>query len=340
MNLLLIVNYFIKRLPRLVIVLLGVTMITFAISHVIPGDPARMLVGQRASQETLDKMRSEMGLDKPLHIQYLNYVNDLLHGDLGKSIRTQQPVVAELRKFFPATLELTLTSMLITLLLGVALGIAAAVKRDTWADHISRIISLAGVSTPLFWSGLLVIVLFYKWLQLFPASGRLDTFLAPPASVTGLYLVDGLIAGNMPVVLSALHHLILPASCLAFIQVAIIARQVRSSMLEVLEQDYIRTARAFGLSPSRIIYLYALKNALLPTVTLAGLIFGELLGGAIITETIFAWPGMGKYVVDSVSFLDFPAIMGFTLLVSFCYVVINLLVDLLYQVIDPQIRGV
>lgn len=340
MNTLTILRYLLKRLPRLVVVLFGVTMITFVISHVIPGDPARMLVGQRASQETLTAMRTDLGLDKPIPVQYLSYVKALLQGDLGKSIRTQQPVAAELKKVFPATLELTLVSMLITLVLGITLGVTAAVRRDTWPDHISRLLSLAGVSTPLFWSGLLVMVLFYKWLHWFPASGRLDTFLLPPPPITGLYLIDGLLTGNLPVVLSALHHLVLPASCLAFIQLAVIARQVRASMLEVLAQDYIRTARAFGLSQSRIIYLYALKNALLPTVTLAGLIFGELLGGAIITETIFAWPGMGKYVVDSVSFLDFPAIMGFTLLVSCCYVVINLLVDLLYQVLDPQIREV
>jgi peptide/nickel transport system permease protein len=230
--------------------------------------------------------------------------------------------------------------MVMTLIIGILLGVTAAVKKNKYQDHVSRIISLLGVSTPLFLSGLLVLVVFYKWLQWFPASGRIDAFLTVPPQITGLYLVDGLLCGDFDVVLSALHHIVLPATCLAYIQLAVIARQVRSSMVEVLEQDYIRTAKAFGLSDMKIKYQYALKNALLPTLTVAGLIFGELLGGAIITETIFAWPGMGKYVVDSVSFLDFPAIMGFTMVVSVAYVLINMLVDLLYQIVDPQIREV
>jgi len=335
-----ILRYFIKRLPRLLVVFWGVSVITFAISHVIPGDPARMLAGQKASQETLTKIRVELGLDRPIYVQYLRYAGDLLHGDMGTSIRTQQPVASELKKYFPATLELTLVSMLLTLLIGISLGILAAVQRDRWGDHVSRLISLLGVSTPLFWSGLLVMIVFYKWLQLFPASGRLDTFLTPPPQVTGLYLLDGLLAGDGRVVVSAFEHLVLPASCLAYVQLAVIARQVRASMIQVLSLDYIRTAKAFGLSNRKIICQYALKNALLPTVTVAGLIFGELLGGAIITETIFSWPGMGKYVVDSVAFLDFPAIMGFTMVVALSYVLINLLVDLLYRVLDPQIREV
>ena len=306
----------------------------------IPGDPARMLVGQRASEETLLRMRSEMGLDQPVYIQYVQYMKALFQGDLGLSIRTQQPVLEELKTFFPATLELTLVSMFLTLVIGIPLGVLAALKRDKIADHLSRIIALLGVSTPLFWSGLMVLLIFYKYLNWFPASGRIDVFLAPPPEVTGMYLLDSLLARDSRLFFNALHHMILPAACLAYIQLAIIARQVRSSMLEVLEQDYIRTAKANGLPRYKIIFQYALKNALLPTVTVAGLIFGELLGGAIITETVFAWPGMGKYVVDSVSFLDFPAIMGFTLIVAFCYVIINLLVDLLYKILDPQIREV
>jgi peptide/nickel transport system permease protein len=335
-----VLRYLIKRLPHLLVVFLGVSIITFAISHVIPGDPARMLVGQRASQETLAKVRVELGLDQPIPVQYLRYMTDLLQGDMGTSIRTQQPIAKELKRYFPATLELTLVSMLLALVFGILLGVAAAVRRDRWVDHISRIISLIGVSTPLFWSGLVVMIIFYKYLQWFPASGRLDAFISPPAYITGMYIIDGIIAGNWQVVVSAAEHLVLPASCLAYIQLAVIARQVRSSMIDALAQDYIRTARACGLAEWKIIYQYALKNALLPTVTVAGLILGELLCGAIITETIFAWPGMGKYVVDSVAFLDFPAIMGFTLVVSVGYVLINLLVDLLYRVLDPQIREV
>ena len=335
-----VLRYLFKRIPRLLFVFLGVSIITFSISHVIPGDPARMLIGQKASQETLDKVRSELGLDKPVHVQYIKYMKDLVNGDMGMSIRTQQPVANDLKRFFPATLELTLVSMGIAMVFGIILGVIAAVKRDKWPDHLSRIVSLIGVSMPLFWSGLLVVVVFYKWLDIFPASGRIDTFMQAPPFVTGMYLFDSAIAGQWATFLNAAEHIVLPAICLAYVQLAVIARQVRSSMIGVLNQDYIRTATASGISKHVIVFKYALKNALLPTVTVAGLLLGELLGGAIITETIFSWPGMGKYVVDSVGFLDFPAIMGFTFVVSIGYVLINLLVDLLYRVLDPQIREI
>lgn len=333
-------KFALKNLCHLFFVFLGVSIVTFCISHVIPGDPARMLVGPHASQETLVATRTQLGLDKPILIQYEKYMVDLAHGELGTSIRTQRPVSSELARCFPATLELTLTAMMLAVVFGVILGVAAAVHRNKWIDHFSRIISLAGVSTPLFWSGVIALIVFYKVIPIFPASGRIDTFLSPPPEITGLYVIDGLIAGNIEVVISAIHHLILPAVCLAYVQMAIVARQVRSSMIDVLEQDYIRTAKACGIPIHTIIYTYALKNALLPTLTVTGLTVGELLGGAIITETIFAWPGMGKYVMDSIAFLDFPAIMGFTLIVSFSYVLINLVVDILYRVLNPQIRGV
>lgn len=327
-----------KRFIRLIIVILGVTMITFILSHVIPGDPARMLIGQKASQETLDKMRVELGLDQPVSIQYKNYLLSLCRGDMGTSIRTQQPVSKELQTYFPATLELTLVSMFIAVVFGLIFGVVAAINKDKWQDNLCRILSLIGVSTPLFWSGLIVLIIFYKELQILPASGRLDAFVTPPPTITGMYIFDGMLTGNWQVVTNAIIHLILPACCLAYVQLAVIARQVRSTMVEVLEQDYIRTARAFGLPYKKIIFRYALRNALLPALTIAGLTLGELLGGAIITETIFAWPGMGKYVVDSVSYLDFPAIMGFTMVVAISYVLVNLAVDLLYLIVDPQIR--
>jgi peptide/nickel transport system permease protein len=329
-----------KRLVHLILVFLGVSIVTFSISHVIPGDPARMLVGPHATQETLEATRIQLGLDQPVLVQYEKYMTDLAHGNLGTSIRTQRPVSSELARSFPATLELTLAAMLMAIVFGVILGVAAAVHRDRWIDHASRIISLVGVSTPLFWSGIIALIVFYKMIPIFPASGRLDTFLSPPPDITGMYIIDGLLAGDMDIVLSAIHHLLLPAFCLAYVQMAIVARQVRSSMIDVLEQDYIRTAKSCGIPRHMLIYRYALKNALLPTVTVTGLTIGELLGGAIITETIFAWPGMGKYVMDSISFLDFPAIMGFTLVVSFSYVLINMAVDILYSFLNPQIREV
>ena len=263
----------------------------------------------------------------------------LFHGDMGVSIRTQMPVASELARYFPATLELTLAAMVIAVFFGIFLGVLSAVHRNCWIDHICRVISMVGVSIPLFWSGVVCLILFYKVFPLFPASGRLDTFLTPPPAVTGLYVIDGILSGNMDIVISAIHHLLLPAFCLAYAQLAIIARQVRSGMVDVLEQDYIRTARACGIPRRRVIYRYALKNALIPTVTITGLTMGELLGGAVITETIFGWPGMGKYVMDSIAYLDFPAIMGFTLVVSVGYVVINMVVDMIYNILNPQISG-
>ena len=332
------VQFILKRILHLVLVFLGVSVVTFCISHVIPGDPARMLVGPHATPETLAAARASLGLDQPVYVQYIQYMSGLFQGDMGLSIRTQMPVAGELARYFPATLELTLAAMFIAVFFGILLGVASAVHRDTWIDHVSRVISLVGVSMPLFWSGVIALILFYSVFPIFPASGRLDAFLTPPPHVTGLYIVDGLLAGNMDVVMSALHHLLLPAVCLAYVQLAIIARQVRSSMIDVLEQDYIRTAKACGIPRHTIIYVYALKNALIPTVTLTGLTIGELLGGAVITETIFAWPGMGKYVMDSIAFLDFPAIMGFTLVISFGYVLINTIVDVVYCILNPQIR--
>ncbi|MBC7356932.1 MAG: ABC transporter permease [Desulfacinum sp.] len=333
-----LLRYIAKRLLHLVPVLLGVTVLVFVISHAIPGDPARMMAGQKASREAVENLRRSMGLDRPLHEQYLRYMKGLLHGDLGRSVRSQRPVVEDLKDFFPATLELTLASMTLCLVVGLPLGILSAVRRNRPLDHASRVFSVCGVSMPVFWLGLMLLLLFYRNLQWLPGSGRLDVGLAPPASVTGLYLVDALLEGNRPVFFNALSHIILPAFCLSYVYLAVITRIVRSSMIAVMEQDYVTTARANGISEPVVILKHCLKNSLIPTVTIAGLSVGELLGGAILTETIFGWPGMGKYVVDSVNFLDFPAIMGFTLVVSLSYVLINLAVDVIYAFLNPQIR--
>lgn len=328
-----------KRVSQLLIVLLGVTLVTFLVSHVVPGDPARMLLGQRADAQTLENMRHVMGLDKPIWLQYFDYLGGLLHGNLGTSIRTQRPVLSELLTYFPATIELTLFAMGFAVISGVGLGLLSATYRDTPLDHGTRVLAILGVSTPLFWLGLMVLLLFYKDLGWLPGSGRLDSFINPPTPITGLYVLDSLLTGDWVALKSSILHLILPTICLGYIQLATIARLVRASMIEVLEQDYIKTALSNGIPRYRIIYRHALRNALIPTVTLIGLTFGELLGGAILTETIFTWPGMGKYVVDSISFLDFPAIMGFTILVAIIYVIINMVVDLLYPILDPQIKG-
>lgn len=328
----------IKRLFLLIFVVFGVTFVSFFLSHIIPGDPARMMVGQRASEETLKQVREQLGLDQPVWIQYVSYVKDVLSGDLGTSIRTQKPVIEDLVTFFPATLELAVVAFFFALLIGVPLGVIAAVHKDRFWDHISRIFSISGVSMPVFWSGLIVILFFYGYLGLFPASGRLDMNINPPTKVTGFYILDSLLSGDWVALKSSIKHIFLPAIVLSYAQLAVITRQVRASMLEVLEQDYIRTALANGIHGSALLFRYALRNALIPTVTVVGISFGSLLGGAVVTETIFGWPGMGKYVVDSVSYLDFPSIMGFTLIISIGYVLINLLVDLTYYLLDPQLR--
>ena len=333
-----ILSYILKRLVYLIPVLIGVTLLVFVISHAIPGDPARMMAGQKASREAVENLRRSLGLDRPLPEQYIRFLGGLFRGDLGMSIRNQRPVIDDIKDFFPATLELTLASMVLCIAVGLPLGIISAVRRNRPIDHISRVFSVFGVSMPVFWLGLMLLLLFYRNLGWLPGSGRLDMALDPPVHVTGLYLIDTLWEGSGAKFWNALKHFILPAFCLSYVYLAIITRIVRSSMIAVMGQDYITTARANGLAEAVIILKHTLKNSLIPTVTITGLSIGELLGGAILTETIFNWPGMGKYVVDSVNFLDFPAIMGFTLVVSFAYVMINLLVDVLYAFLDPQIR--
>ncbi len=333
-----ILRYVFKRLVYLVPVLFGVTLLVFIISHAIPGDPARMMAGQKASREAVEHLRHSMGLDRPLPEQYVRYIVGLVRGDLGFSIRNHRPVLDDLKDFFPATLELTLTSMLLCIGVGLPLGILSAIRRNRPFDHLSRVFSVCGVSMPVFWLGLMLLLLFYRNLHWLPGSGRLDVGFSPPPHVTGLYLIDTLLQGDLNKFRNALAHLVMPAFCLSYVYLAIITRIVRSSMIAVMEQDFITTARANGLSERRVILKHSLKNSLIPTVTITGLSIGELLGGAILTETIFDWPGMGKYVVDSINFLDFPAIMGFTLVVAFAYVLINLAVDIVYAFLNPQIR--
>ncbi|ADU71433.1 ABC transporter permease [Pantoea sp. At-9b] len=329
-----------QRCWGLFLVVAGVCVITFIISHLIPGDPARMLAGDRASEAIVQHIRQQLGLDQPLWVQFGRYVMALLHGDLGTSIRTGRPVLEEMRTFFPATLELACCALLLALLIGIPLGVLSAVYRNRWLDHLVRLLAITGISTPAFWLGLGVIVLFYGHLQLLPGGGRLDDWLDPPTRITGFYTIDALLAGDSEVFFNALQHLILPSLTLAFVHLGIVARQIRGAMLEQLSEDYIRTARASGL-PNRVIILrYALPNALIPSVTVLGLALGDLLYGAVLTETVFAWPGMGAWVVASIQALDFPAVMGFAVVVSFVYVLVNLAVDLIYLWIDPRIgRG-
>ena len=329
-----------QRFWGLFLVVTGVCVITFIISHLIPGDPARLLAGDRASNEIVQHIRERLGLNLPLWEQFIRYVAQLLHGNLGISIRTGRPVLEDLKSYFPATLELAFCALFIALVVGVPLGVLSAVFKNRWLDHLVRVLALTGISTPAFWLGLGAIVLFYGKLNLLPGGGRLDDWLDPPHRVTGFYLIDSLLSGDIETFFNALQHIILPATTLAFVHLGIVARQIRSAMLEQLGEDYIRTACANGMSRFTIIVRYALPNALIPSVTVLGLALGDLLYGAVLTETVFSWPGMGAYVVNSIQALDFPAVMGFAIVVSFAYVLVNLLVDLLYLLIDPRMsRG-
>lgn len=329
-----------RRILITIPVLFLITLIGFMLTYLIPADPLAMVLSERAMAhpEIVQAYRQRWGLDQPPYVRYVRYVGNLLRGDLGESVATQQPVGADLLRFLPATVELALAATVVAILVGVPLGAVAAVRRDRWADHLARIGSLVGVSTPVFWLGLLVLTLFYYRLGLFPGPGRLDAAIAPPPLRTGLLVVDGLLAGRWDAFADALRHLVLPALVLAAYSMGVITRITRSSVLEVLAQDYIRTARAKGLTERVLLVRHALRNALLPTVTMIGLAFGNLLAGAVMTETIFAWPGIGRYAVDAASKLDFPAIMGVTLLVAVMYVCINFVVDLSYGVLDPRVR--
>ena len=329
-----------KRVIFLVLVVFGVSLITFAISHMIPGDPARLVAGDRASDEIVTSIRQQMGLDRPLPEQYWRYLTGILRGDLGISLRTNRPVIEDIVAFFPASLELALVALLIATLTGAPLGVLSAVYRDRPIDHVVRTLAVVGISTPAFWLGLILIVTFYGVLGVLPGGGRIDPNLSIPRRVTGFYLIDSLVAGDPAAFGSTIRHLILPAFCLGFIHLGVVARQIRSAMLDELQQDYVRTARANGIAKWRVIFGHALPNALIPSVTVLGLALGDLLYGAVLTETVFAWPGMGAYVVNSIQSLDFPAVMGFSVVVSFAYVLVNLAVDLIYMTIDPRITGI
>lgn len=331
-------SFLLRRLVGFIAVMIGVSVITFAISHVIPADPVAAALGDHARDDQIAAFRAEYGLDKPVAEQYALYLAGLTHGDLGISIRTRRPVINDLRDFFPATLELSLAALLVSLLIGIPAGVWSAVTRNRLPDHVVRIFSLIGGSLPIFWLGLILIGLFYTQLGWLPVGGRIDQFISPPQTITGLYLVDSLLTGNMQAFQSSLLHLILPAFTLGYYSTAVLARMMRSSMLEVLNQDYMRTARAKGLRERAVIVRHAVRNALIPTLTIIGVTFGSLLSGAVLTETIFTWPGLGRYATASAVNLDFPAVMGVTLLAAVVYTLANLTVDLSYHFLDPRIQ--
>ncbi len=330
-----------KRLVLLIPTLVGVVTLVFFMIALSPGDPARVMLGERANPEQLEKLRRELGLDQPLSKQYFLYLGRIFQGDLGKSILTQQKITTELRQRLPATIELATAATLFASIVGIVLGVAAARNRNSWVDHSTMVTALVGVSMPVFWLALVLILLFSVTLDWLPTGGRMDVrlYFKP---ITNYYLIDGLLlwirGEGSKVFFNALKHLILPTIALGTIPLAIIARTTRSSMLEVLKLDYVKTARAAGIPERRVVYRYALRNALLPVITVIGIQFGVLLSGAILTETIFAWPGIGKWIYHSISARDFPAVQGGILFISFFFVMINLVVDLLYSAINPRIR--
>ncbi len=330
-------SYLLFRIVTILPTLLGVVVLTFFLSHGIEGDPARMMAGDAADPAVLERIREQFKLDEPLHVQLGAYVANLARGNLGISFQSRQPVLQSIAERFPATAELTFFSVVFALAGALPLGVLSAVHRNRPADHVVRVLSVVGASMPAFWSGLMLIWLFYGRLDWLPAGGRLDVQMSPPPHLTGLYTVDSLLAGQWATFGASLQHLILPTFVLGYSYLALLARMVRSSMLEVLAQDYVQIARAKGLPEGAVVRRHALRNALMPVTTLAGLAFASLLGGAVLTETIFAWPGVGKFVVDATLYLDYPVIMGFTLVIALVYMAVNLAVDLLYGWLNPQI---
>lgn len=327
-----------RRLLFSVFVLWGVTVITFFLARVAPGDPARLIAGPHANAEALAHVRALYGLDQPLIVQYAKYLGGLLHGDLGISFLTRRPVTVDLATYLPATLELTGISLVVGALLGVGLGVLSALRRGTVLDGASRFIAIAGLSLPAFWLAMFLQLVVYSRLQLLPFGGRLDTGMAAPPFHTGLMTVDSLLAGQPATFVAALRHLVLPVMTLAVAEIGLMARVVRTSVLETAGEDYIRTARAKGLTERRVNIRHTLRNALLPAVTVLGLEAALLAGGVFVVETVFAWPGIGRYAFDSIRATDYNAIMGVTVVIAVAYVTINLVVDVAYVALDPRIR--
>jgi peptide/nickel transport system permease protein len=322
---------------QIIPVLLGVSIVVFFMVRLIPGDPAQIMLGQQATQAQVQQVRENMGLDKPIIIQYGLFLKDALRGDLGDSTVTGRPVTTELMVRLPATFELTAFAMLIAVLVGVPVGVISAVKQYSLLDKTTSVLALTGISMPIFWLAMILVVIFGVNLELLPFPGRLDPTTGITA-ITGLVLVDSLLTLNFAGFWDGLLHLIMPALALATIPMAVVMRMTRSSMLEIMNEDYVRTARAKGVVPWRVIVKHALRNAMLPTITVIGLQVGLLMGGAIITETIFSWPGIGLYTYTSISSRDYASIQGVVLYGALLFVLINLLVDILYAVLDPRVR--
>ncbi len=335
-----ILTHLIRRLLLVIPMIIGITLLLFTVTRIVPVNPLAVILTERTMHDpkAVAAATERWGLDKPVAEQYLIYMKNLAQGDLGVSFKTKNPVANDLKKFLPATIELAIGSFIFAISLGLPLGIISALKSGSFIDHFTRVFALLGASMPPFWSGLLMLFVFYYKLKWLPGPGRIDARLTAPDTVTGFFLIDSLVAGDFVAFKSSLTHLILPSIILGWFTLALMARITRSSLLEVLSLDYVRTARAKGLSEYIVIIRHALRNALIPLITILGLAFAGLMSGAIMTETIFAWPGIGRYAVESSVNLDYPSLMGTTLLIAIIYMFVNLFVDVAYAAIDPRIR--
>lgn len=330
-------RYILRRLVFLVFVIVGVTLLLFVIMYMLPGDPARAAAGPGAKPEQVERLRIKLGLDKPPHIQYLTYMGNLLRGDLGTSIRTRKPVLMELKTYLPASLELALSAMLLNVLIAIPLGVFSALRPGHLADTLSRLFAALGMGMPVFWVALMAQLLVAGRLGLLPFGGRLSTGALLPHHVTGFLLIDTLLARDLPLFKDALIHLIMPAATLALPEVAVTSRLTRTSLLDVLGQDYVRTARAKGLPERRVVWIHALKNALLVPLTMVGMQVGWVLGGSLLVESVFSWGGLGFLAFHAIYKRDFPVLMGVTLVMCIVFVISNLVVDILYSCVDPRI---
>jgi peptide/nickel transport system permease protein len=330
-------TYTVKRIFSLIPVLLGLSLVVFFMIRAIPGDPAQLILGQLATKEAVEALTKQLGLDQPWFVQYFHYIGNLLTGDLGESLRTKAPISEEMVPYLMATIELSFCAMFVAVVIGVNAGIISAWFQNSWFDYVAMVLALVGVSMPIFWLGLMEQWVFAINLEWLPTSGR-EEVRNPVTAITNIYIIDTIMQGRTDQLIEVIKHLVLPSIALATIPMAIIARITRSTMLEVMRSDFIRTARAKGLKMFWVVYKHSLKNAIIPVLTIIGLQTGLLLGGAILTETIFSWPGIGRYIYEAINYRDYPVVQSGVLVIAFIFVMINLIIDLLYAAIDPRIK--
>lgn len=335
-----LITYLAQRLGLTIVAFIGVVVVAFLVAHMVPADPLASVLSEQATKDPAvrEAYMKRWGLDRPVPEQFLRYLANVARGDLGESFTTRRPVVQDLRQFVPGTLELAVAALTVSVVFGVPLGIWAALRHNGWVDHGARVVSLVGAAAPIFWTALIVLHVFYYRLEWAPGPGRLDTHLQLPPVVTGFVVVDSLLAGDRERFISALRHTVLPALVLGWFILGIVSRTTRAALLEVLDADYVRTARAKGLAERLVVGVHALRNAMIPVVTVTALNFASVLSGAVLTETVFSWPGIGRYAVTAAVRLDYPAILGVTMVTAFAYLLVNFVADIVYGILDPRIR--